>query len=491
MATNVTVDPIRIDFGVQGKVSELPPRSLALSRWSRDARRTIILQPTHGREWAEVRESLRKLTGPLPIVIGLGKRLSSERRIDLLPRGEFFEPNSIPGRFVWAIPFYCMGSLGLRLQVRLERRTPRTVVWIVGEDGKEYVVVTGAEEVGGDLTWTPLVGGESGYLVIGVPAEEYSERSHPVITVVDGLEVLAWDQAGGLALGTRERLGPKEASIAPCPGASGWRALTEADLTGAIEDISLATAGCSHVGTYGDRVVGVAYTASLIRRFDDKTGSRALLLAANHCFTGDSKKPADKGEINGFVGFWNYRVGRVISYNPLRIPDLRHLPLSKGGRILVADTKTDVALLQLAQSLVGCGLRAFLGWTTRNIEAGARVLRVSHPYGYPQSLSTGAVTKERAFAKGCWDGCKDRGYERFTHVSLETGADTLGTSGSALVIDDDGKARIIGQHWGQCRSSDSAETFSIDGRLAESYPYIKADIGPWNRTGARVSRGHR
>ncbi len=335
------------------------------------------------------------------------------------------------GEKVWSLSFYSPEAEGIRLEfAQLDLpEGARLVVYDIFEPEVAVGPITAIPE-GDDVLWTPTIFAE----------EVVVECVAPAGVSVDEVRIhtdqLAHQYVSFDTL-TRLKAGACNLDVA------------------CYEDWLEESYGVGGLGSIGRS--GVLWcTASLLAGGAGDDVGR-LLLTANHCLTGSSRSPGNV-EV-----YWFYQ--RDECGGP--IPPVTSVPRTTGGAdalMRVAEHQgTDVALLRLRE-MPPEGVTA-LGWSNEPWEAWTPITGIHHPQGSYKRISFGDI---RPFEGAAASGIVP---ENYTKVVWNAGTTEPGSSGSPLLLDDQGL--LIGQLWGGEASCSNPLGPDYYGRFDQSFPLMK------------------
>lgn len=308
------------------------------------------------------------------------------------------------------------GAASVRLQIR---GAAGAELWVGGSEDETLQRV----ETDGDVVWAPTTQGST------------------VIIAAGG--------ASGAMEVTKLVVGHEESR--PASGCLQDAACAPDDVSPEVDEASRAIALIRFVRGEGSYVC----TGGLVN--DTANSGTPYLLTARHCI-------ATQEEADSIEAVWDLRAE---SCGRAEAP--RNSPRTYGGRLLVASTETDVALLRLNRIPAG---RVFLTVDTTPLDEGAMTYRLSHADGAMQSYSAGEVRHGGM-------GCDAAPRPRFVYTSHTAGAVAKGSSGAPLLLPG---LRVAGQLLGMCGPSpnDSCAIYNdaVDGSMASSWPLLAPYLDP-------------
>ncbi|HEX2642034.1 MAG TPA: trypsin-like peptidase domain-containing protein, partial [Thermoanaerobaculia bacterium] len=392
--------------------------------------------------------------GNRPVRIGFARPLPSSQKVVLTaaakglarptPYAGGFVSESLAGRVVWGTSLRVEGAYRLRVHLTDVAVPAGTRFWVygLGEEPRAF----GLELLGPDGgIWTPSVGGGEVYLEAELPAGAPADGQTARFTVREVSESFRLDAEGSPVLT------PDPAPIGEC----------------IVDATCVSTATLDVVDAYRRAVASLVFvdggqefvcSGALLNDTDQAT-LIPYLLTANHCF--DTQAAASTLE-----AFWDYR---STTCNGVA-PNLFGLQRSNGSTLLATGAGSDFTFVRLNSIPSN---RVFLGWDDRAPANNTRLYRISHPFGEPQSYSTGLVKTSGVPV------CADSPRPRFLYSQVTQGGTFGGSSGSPVIL---AGGFTVGQLNGGCGpSADDGcdyDNSEIDGAFIQTYPAIRQWLSP-------------
>ena len=446
--------------GTAAAITVLPEES---AQQSTSATEAVIPQPPM---------RLAQVDGPTPMLTLAAARVLETDRLDEI--GDWNEAGSVPirnglvralddpqtvrldaatlrrsesGSWVWGTEIHVDEAHAVRLRLDDVELPHGAQLWVWGPS-QEPGAPFGTELIDShNSLWTPPVFASTVWLEVELPAATPIEELAAGFTVSHVGELFELDRSGRPVTSDRQvdlKIAAEECLIeAVC--------LDEAPIA-VFEDYKRAVA---RLQFFDGGFSGLCSGALLAD--GDPTTDRPYLLTANHCFATDSAATS----LTVYFDYHRSECGGAID-------PLHTYPVTSGGTLLATSPQTDVTMVELNSVPAN---RFYLGWTTKNLQHGTELYRISHPSGRPQHYSASTVD---TFAGQC------SGLLRPNFVySRPTEGGTIGGSSGAPTVTVDGL--VIGQLLGGCGPNiedpcDYANA-EVDGALSRSYGHLADWLG--------------
>ncbi|MEM8960755.1 MAG: hypothetical protein AAGD38_04690 [Acidobacteriota bacterium] len=390
--------------------------------------------------------------GNTPIHDGFSRPLAVPTTLNLDPaeasRGVLIERQG--DATLWSTHVFVENAHRLRLRLNAVELPANTVMWVYND--KDEVVRFGPElrSPDGEL-WTPSIGGERIYLDVQLPNDAAAYFELDAVA-----QMFRLDRNGDAIVGPTVAQRMECLEDAACYTGSDYTGLTT--LKQAVSHVRFMNGGMS--GTCTGQLIADTDTSTVI----------PYLTTANHCFATQSAASSVEAYFDDIapscMGTW---------------PSISSLPRVNGATLLASTSSNDSTLIRLSANPPGT--RSYLGWTTNNIPSGTQLLRVSHPLGYPQHVST-----TQAITPASNQICGGVGVNEFAYSRLTFGGTFGGSSGSAITMLNGSNLYMVGQQLGACGTNtadgcDGVNNNEVDGRFSDFYPTVSSFLDPDTNSG--------
>lgn len=348
------------------------------------------------------------------------------------------------GGFVWDGVIRSPNAAASRVHITDLNLPAGAELYVYTRDGMAFGPYTGRGPNGNGDVWTNTVVGPEVIVQLHAGAAPVPEFT------IAGFGHLTSD----FALARTLKPAPQAGST-PCSFNAGC--VVDAACTQTNSAVSTASDAVAHI-LFASGAYLYICTGGLVADSDTST-TVPYFLTANHCISKGS-------EAASMETFFFYKASTCGS-----CPDPG--AANTNGASIVASNRTgDFTLMRLSQAAPSGA--AYLGWSSTEIAFtnGAKLYRLSHPKGAPQSYSEHVVDTSkgtcRSWPRGSWIYSRD-----------VLGATEGGSSGSPVV---NAAGEIVGQLSGGCGFNvndvcDTASNATVDGAFASYYSSVSSILG--------------
>lgn len=326
-------------------------------------------------------------------------------------------------------PFRWRGAVQVENAKRIRVRLDDVVlpagsrVWVYPTTGPA-IEVSASLVYNGQL-WTPSVAGDVATIEIDAPRQA-SFRIGAIIDARDAAEV--------------------------APNAT--ECITDISCHAQSIDASLSRAYAQYEAVSGTHLIGC--TGALLNNV--REDGTPYFLTARHCIR-------NAQHASTVDAVWDYRSASCDAATPPRLSFARTI----GATFLASDPESDATLIQLSSVPAD---RTFLGWDSRPVENGTKVIHISHPGGKAQRFSASVVDNTVT-------ACSTSPRPSFVYSRPVVGAIDVGSSGAPVMT---AEGLVVGQLKARCGPDPDdpchSATKQIDGALAESFSTLRTHLDP-------------